>query len=82
MRLPKMRPALPPCRGLRPASWRSDGRLTTDGRVHVYDAGYCFAFAASMPAANFPIFNYAGAPDPTALGATAWTGAGIIAFVD
>jgi len=56
------------------------GVLTTDHRVHVYDAGYCFGFASSVPAETFSVFNYANAPDPTAIGATAWTGAGIIAF--
>jgi len=55
--------------------------LTTDHRLHLYDAGYCFGFVSSMPVETFSVFNYAGAPDPTALGATAWTGAGIIAFV-
>lgn len=55
--------------------------LTTDARVHVYDAGHCFGFVASMPEANFPVFSYPGAPDPAALGATAWTGSGVVAFV-
>lgn len=56
--------------------------LTTDDRMHVYDAGHCFGFVASMPVETFSVFNYSNAPDPTAIGATAWTGAGIIAFVD
>ena len=57
------------------------GVLTTDHRVHVYDAGYCFGFVSSVPAATFSVFNYTNAPDPTAIGAVAWTGEGIIAFV-
>jgi hypothetical protein len=55
--------------------------LTTDGRMHVYDAGYCFAFVSSMPAATFPVFNYSGAPNPSAVGAAAWTDGGLISFV-
>jgi hypothetical protein len=57
------------------------GVLTTDARLHLYDAGYCFGFVASMPAETFSIFNFADAPAPAAIGAVAWTGAGLIAFV-
>ncbi len=55
--------------------------LTTDDRLHLYDAGYCFDFVSSMPTETFPIFNYTGAPDPSAVGAAAWTEGGLIAFV-
>ncbi|MBO85451.1 MAG: hypothetical protein CL927_08840, partial [Deltaproteobacteria bacterium] len=58
------------------------GVLTAAGQLHLYDAGHCFAFVSSMPAETFSIFNYIGAPAPTAIGATAWTGAGIIAFAN
>jgi len=56
------------------------GVLTDAGQLYLYDAGHCFAFVSSMPAETFSIFNYTHAPAPTAIGATAWTGAGIIAF--
>lgn len=56
--------------------------LSTDYRLHIYDAGYCFGFVSSLPAQNFPVFNYSGAPATTAIGATAWTDGGLIAFVD
>ena len=56
--------------------------LSIDHRLHIYDAGYCFGFVSSMPVKSFPIFNYSGAPDPTAIGATAWTDSGLIAFVE
>ena len=56
--------------------------LTDDARMHIYDAGHCFGFVASMPEANFPVFSYPGSPDPAALGSTAWTRTGVIAFVD
>jgi len=58
------------------------GVLTTDGRMHVYDAGYCFGFVSSMPAETFSVFNFVDAPAPSAIGAFAWTGGGLIAFVD
>lgn len=54
--------------------------LTTAGQAHLYDAGYCFAFSARLPAAGWGPFTGTGAPDPSVLGATAWTGDGIIAF--
>ena len=57
------------------------GVLTAD-RIHLYDAGYCFNFASSMPVATFSIFNYIASPDPSVIGATAWTEAGLLAFVE
>jgi hypothetical protein len=58
------------------------GVMGADARLHLYDAGYCFAFVSEMPAATFSIFNMTDAPTATAIGAFAWTGAGIVAFVD
>jgi len=58
------------------------GVMGSDARLHLYDAGYCFGFVSEMPAATFSIFNFTGAPTATAIGAFAWTGAGIVAFVD
>ena len=57
------------------------GALTVDHLLHLYDAGHCFGFVSAMPAATFSIFNYPNAPDAEVLGATSWTGAGLIAFV-
>ncbi|MCP4805213.1 MAG: hypothetical protein GY913_19145 [Proteobacteria bacterium] len=56
--------------------------LSMDHRLHVYDAGYCFSFVSDMPARAFPIFDYSGAPNPAAIGATARTDAALIAFVE
>ena len=58
------------------------GVMGADLRLHLYDAGHCFAFVSEMPAATFSIFNFTGAPSPTAIGAFSWTGSGIVAFVD
>jgi hypothetical protein len=58
------------------------GVMGTDARLHLYDAGYCFGFISEMPAATFSIFNFTDAPAAPAIGSFAWTGAGIVGFVD
>jgi hypothetical protein len=58
------------------------GVMGADTRLHLYDAGYCFGFVSAMPAATFSIFNFTDAPTATAIGAFAWTGSGIVGFVD
>ena len=56
--------------------------VTDADRVHVYDAGYCFGFVSSMPAENFSVFNHVDAPPPQIIGAFAWTGDQLFAFLD
>ncbi len=54
--------------------------MSSSGAVHLYDAGWCFQFVARMPAPDFSIFTFAGAPDPRVLGGVDWTGEMMVAF--
>lgn len=48
--------------------------LDDRGQVHLYDAGYCFGFYEVVAGPEFGIFGLPGAPDPSTIDATAWTG--------
>lgn len=54
--------------------------ITTDGLAHLFDAGWCNSFAATMDADSLSVFTYADAPDPDELAAIDWTGEQLIAF--
>ena len=58
------------------------GLYTSTIEVRIDGVAEHAGFVASMPEANFPVFSYPGSPDPAALGSTAWTRTGVIAFVD
>lgn len=54
--------------------------MTSAGKVHLYDAGWCFQFVARIPALDFSVFTFAASPDPMELGGADWTGQQLIAF--